>query len=47
MIVSERTIPTIMIVLQVAAAIGYIPCGDWRRVAYWLAGAVLTTAVTW
>lgn len=45
--ISERTMPTIMIVLSLLSAIGYIPSGNWRQVAYWLAAAVLTYTVTW
>jgi len=43
----EKLFPTLLIVLDVCAAIGYIPPGDWRRVIYWLAAAVLTTCVTY
>lgn len=42
-----RVLPTILIVIDVLAAIGYIPTGDWRRVVYWLAAAALTWTVTW
>lgn len=43
----EKLFPTLLIVLDVCAAIGYIPVGDWRKVVYWLAAAVLTTCVTY
>ncbi len=43
----EQILPTILIVIDVLAAIGYIPTGEWRRVVYWLAAATLTTVVTW
>ncbi len=43
----QRLFPTILILLNVCAAIGYMPGGDWRRVIYWLAAAVLTVVVTW
>lgn len=42
-----RILPTVLIVIDVLAAIGYIPTGDWRRVVYWLAAAALTWTVTW
>jgi len=42
-----RVLPTVLIVIDVLAAIGYIPTGDWRRVVYWLAAAALTWTVTW
>ncbi len=43
----QRPFPTLLILLSVCAAVGYIPAGDWRRVIYWLAAAVLTAVVTW
>ncbi|MFB3894530.1 MAG: hypothetical protein ACE15C_21215 [Phycisphaerae bacterium] len=43
----QRLFPTLLILLSVCAAIGYVPTGDWRRVIYWLAAAVLTAVVTW
>ncbi len=42
-----RVLPTVLIIIDVLAAIGYIPTGDWRRVVYWLAAAALTWTVTW
>ncbi|HOD84823.1 MAG TPA: hypothetical protein PKG77_25690 [Phycisphaerae bacterium] len=43
----QKIFPTILIVLDVCAAAGYLPCGDWRKVVYWLAAAALTYVVTW
>lgn len=43
----SKIFPTILIILDVCAAIGYIPDGDWRKVIYWLAAAVLTFTVTY
>lgn len=43
----EKLFPTLLIVLDVCAAIGYVPSGDWRKVIYWLAAAILTTCVTY
>jgi len=43
----EKVFPTILIVLDICAAALYVPCGDWRKVGYWLAAAALTTFVTW
>lgn len=45
--IDPRALPTVLIIIDVLAAIGYIPEGDWRRVIYWLAAAILTTSVTW
>ncbi len=39
--------PTILIVLDICAALAHVPAGDWRKVVYWLAAATLTTVVTW
>jgi hypothetical protein len=44
---SSKIFPTILIILDIFAAIGYIPDGDWRKVIYWTAAAVLTFTVTW
>jgi len=43
----ERFFPTLLIILDVCAAVGYMPAGNWRKVVYWLAAATLTTVVTW
>ena len=42
----EKLFPTLLIILDICAAIAYIPTGDWRRVVYWLAAATLTYCVT-
>lgn len=42
-----RFFPTVLIVLDIIAAIGYVSHGDYRKVIYWLAAATLTTTVTW
>lgn len=44
---NPKIFPTILIVLDMCAACGYISSGDWRKVVYWIAAAVLTTVVTW
>ena len=38
--------PSVLIVLDVAAAVVYAAAGDWRRFVYWLAAATLTATVT-
>lgn len=43
----EKILPTVLIVIDILAAIGYIPIGDWRRVVYWVAAGILTYTVTW
>ncbi len=38
--------PILLIVLDVGAAIVYGATGDWKKVIYWVAAAVLNAAVT-
>lgn len=45
-----RWLPAVLVVINVAAAIGYGVTGGaeaWRKVVYWLAAATLTGVVTW
>lgn len=45
-----RILPTILIVIDVFAAVGYFAdggLGEWRKVVYWVSAATLTYAVTW
>lgn len=46
---STKFFPTLLIVLDVFAAVGYGLHGlhEWRKIIYWLAAAVLTYVVTW
>ena len=41
-----KVFPSVLIALDVAAAVMYAACGDWRRFIYWLAAATLTATVT-
>jgi hypothetical protein len=43
----EKILPTILIIIDICAALGYIPTGEWRRVVYWMAAGILTYTVTW
>jgi len=43
---NPKMFPTLLIVLDVLAAFGYLADGNWRKVVYWLAAAALTTVVT-
>ena len=43
----SRIFPTILMVLDVFAALCYAADGDWRKTVYWLSAAVLTAVVTW
>lgn len=38
--------PLALIVLDVAAAMVYAACGDWKKAVYWVAAAVLNVTVT-
>lgn len=44
--IPARLFPIVLIVLQIAAAAVYACGGDARRAVYWVAGAVITAAVT-
>ena len=44
---SARLFPSLLIALDVAAALVYAAHGDWRRLVYWLAAATLTATVTY
>jgi hypothetical protein len=43
----EKILPTLLIIIDVAAALFYIPSGNARMVVYWFAAATLTAVVTW
>lgn len=43
----EKILPTVIIVLNILAAIVYAAAGDGRRFTYWAAAAVLQIAVTY
>jgi hypothetical protein len=46
----QNAFPTVLIVLDVAAAVVYWHTGglaEWRKIVYWGAAAALTYTVTW
>lgn len=43
---TTKIFPTILIALDLGAAVVYGISGDWRKTVYWLAAAVLNAAVT-
>lgn len=43
----SKLFPTMLIILDVCAAAGYIGAGDWRKIVYWLSAATLTYCVTY
>jgi hypothetical protein len=47
MIPKHKILPTVLIIIDIFAAIGYIPTGEWRKILYWLFAAGLTYVVTW
>ena len=38
--------PTVLIIFDLLAALAYGIAGDWRRLIYWIAAAILTATVT-
>jgi len=44
---SAKLFPTVLIVLDVCAAVTYAFKGDIRHTIYWIAAATLTTCVTY
>lgn len=44
---TEYIFPTVLIALDVAAAIHYAMKTNWRMMIYWLAAATLTACVTY
>ena len=44
---NPKFFPTILIVVDLCAAAGYVSAGDWRKIVYWLAAAALTYVVTY
>ena len=47
-LLDPRVFPTLLIVLNVAAAVVYAVDGtDWRKAVYWTSAAVLNYVVTW
>jgi hypothetical protein len=45
--INPKILPTVLIVIDVLAAIVYGWTGDWRRCLYWLFAGGLTYVVTW
>ena len=44
--VTEHLFPTVLIVLDLAAAVVYFRHGDYKKAVYWIAAAVLNICVT-
>ena len=44
---SEKFFPSQLIIIDICAAVRYIPTADWRHFLYWIAAAVLTITVTY
>ena len=43
----EKILPTVVIILFIGCAVGYIPKQNWRLVLYYLFAAGLNLVVTW
>ena len=43
----QQILPTVLIIIDIGAAVPYFASGDWRMGVYWLAAATLTTVVTY
>jgi hypothetical protein len=43
----EKILPTILIIIDIMAAIPYGMMGNWRKLVYWLAAAAITFVVTY
>jgi hypothetical protein len=41
----EQILPTVLIIIDIGAALVYIP-GNWWKAGYWFSAAVLTICVT-
>jgi hypothetical protein len=44
---NPKIFPTVLIFLDVCAAVSYATQGDWRKIIYWFAAAILTAMVTY
>lgn len=44
---SAKILPTVLILIDIAASVPYLMQGDIRRFIYWLAAATLTACVTY
>ena len=44
---NPKILPTVLMIIDIGAAIPYGLHGDWRKCIYWLAAATLTYVVTW
>ena len=44
---AEHIFPTVLIALDIFAAIPYAAKGNWHMMVYWLAAATLTACVTY
>jgi hypothetical protein len=42
-----KIFPLVIVIINLLAAVGYIPSGDWRKTIYYICVAILTIVVTW
>ena len=46
MIDKTKIFPLLLIILDLGAAVMFVPRKDWENIIYWLAAAILNIAVT-
>ena len=46
-IASPKFFPTVLIIIDVLAALGYARVGNWKKAVYWIAAGTLSYTVTW
>jgi uncharacterized membrane protein YjjP (DUF1212 family) len=44
---NEKIFPTVLMIVNIAAAVVYLVNGDWKRALYWFSACVLTFTVTY
>jgi hypothetical protein len=42
----KQILPLVLILIDIGAAAGYIPSGEYKRVLYWFSAALLTWSVS-
>lgn len=47
MLINRNLFPMVLIILDLLSGITYACYGDWRRMIYWTAAAILTATVTY
>jgi len=45
--ISPKVFPTILMILDLCAAVVWLSHGDWRKCCYWVSAFVLTLTITY